>query len=173
MKLAVQTACTAATFLSMQGGLHAGTQCSDRPLCVALGGSCELSVTLSKMGVYTFSGTMGFLFLSTVPLTNGLITQIFGVRYIGILFGFLFFSHQVGSFLGVWGGGYPFEATGSYHAGWIIAIALGVIATLVHWPIDDYPIVRNTRCCCSWRSACQSCWHGAHRNWNVHGRCCR
>jgi LytS/YehU family sensor histidine kinase len=86
---------------------------------------------------------MGFLFLSTVPLTNGLVAQIFGVRYIGTLFGILFFSHQVGSFLGVWAGGYLFEVTGSYLAGWTIAIVLGVVATLVHWPINDRPIVRN------------------------------
>jgi MFS family permease len=102
-----------------------------------------ITVPLSKMSVYGFSVTMGFLFLSTVPLTNGLVAQIFGVRYIGTLFGILFFSHQVGSFLGVWAGGYLFEVTGSYLAGWTIAIVLGVVATLVHWPINDRPIVRN------------------------------
>lgn len=102
-----------------------------------------ITVPLSKMSVYGFSVTMGFLFLSTVPLTNGLVAQIFGVRYIGTLFGILFFSHQVGSFFGVWAGGYLFEVTGSYLAGWTIAIVLGVVATLVHWPINDCPIVRN------------------------------
>lgn len=102
-----------------------------------------ITVPLSKVSVYSFSVTMGFLFLSTVPLTNGLVAQIFGVQYIGTLFGILFFSHQVGSFFGVWAGGYLFEVSGSYLAGWTIAIVLGVVATLVHWPIDDRPIVRN------------------------------
>lgn len=102
-----------------------------------------ITLPLSQMSVYAFSATMGFLFLSTVPLTNGLIAKIFGVRYIGTLFGFLFLSHQVGSSLGVWAGGYVFEATGLYEGGWVIAIALGLVATFVHWPLNDRPILRQ------------------------------
>ena len=103
-----------------------------------------ITIPLSKASVYAFSATLGFLLLSTVPLTNGLVAQIFGVRYIGTLFGILFFNHQLGSFIGVWLGGYVFETTGSYQTGWIIAAALGVVATVVHWPIVDRPIVRGT-----------------------------
>lgn len=101
-------------------------------------------IPLSTSGVVIFAAVLGFLFLGPVPLTNGLTAQIFGVRYISTLFGFLFFSHQFGSFLGVWAGGYVFEATGSYQAGWLIAIALGVLAAIVHLPIDDRPLVRGT-----------------------------
>ncbi|MGE8636945.1 MAG: MFS transporter, partial [Achromobacter piechaudii] len=78
----------------------------------------------------------------TVPLTNGLISQVFGVRYTTTLFGFVFFGHQLGSFLGVWLGGVVFEATRSYDLIWIGAMALGVLSALLHWPIDDRQILR-------------------------------
>lgn len=97
---------------------------------------------LSTWGVYLFAAVMGFLWLGTVPLTNGLVSQIFGVRYITTLFGFVFFGHQLGSFFGVWLGGRMFEATGSYLSIWLLAIALGLLATVLHWPIDDRTIVR-------------------------------
>ncbi|MCL4763024.1 MAG: MFS transporter [Burkholderiales bacterium] len=93
--------------------------------------------------VWLFAAVMGFLWLGTVPLTNGLVAQVFGVRYITTLFGFVFLGHQVGSFLGVWLGGLVFDATGSYDAIWAAAIALGVIAAALHWPIDDREIVRS------------------------------
>lgn len=99
---------------------------------------------LTPVGLYLFSATMGLLWLGTVPLTSGLVSQVFGVRYVTTLFGFVFFGHQVGSFLGVWLGGIVFEATGSYDAIWIGAMVLGVIAAALHWPIDDRAVVRPT-----------------------------
>ncbi|WP_183002772.1 MFS transporter [Achromobacter sp. UMC71] len=100
---------------------------------------------LSTWSVYVFAAVMGFVWLGTVPLTNGLISQVFGVRYITTLFGFVFFGHQVGSFLGVWLGGVVFEATHSYDLIWLGAMALGVLAAVLHWPIDDreLPRLRN------------------------------
>lgn len=100
---------------------------------------------LSPWSVYVFSTAMGLLWLGAVPLTTGLVSQVFGVRYIGTLFGFVFVGHQFGSFLGVWLGGYVFDATQSYELVWIGAIALGVIAAVLHWPIDDREIVRPSR----------------------------
>lgn len=87
--------------------------------------------------LYGFAVVMGFLWLGTVPLTNGILARVFGVRYITTLFGFVFFGHQLGSFLGVWLGGRVFEATGSYDLIWATAMGLGVLAALLHWPIDD------------------------------------
>ncbi len=97
---------------------------------------------LSAWSVYAFAAVMGFVWLGTVPLTNGLISQVFGVRYITTLFGFVFFGHQLGSFLGVWLGGVVFEATGSYDLIWLGAMALGVLSAALHWPIDDREIQR-------------------------------
>lgn len=97
---------------------------------------------LSPASVYVFAAVMGFVWLGTVPLTNGLISQVFGVRYITTLFGFVFFGHQVGSFLGVWLGGVVYEATHSYDLIWIGAMALGVLAAVLHWPIDDRELPR-------------------------------
>lgn len=97
---------------------------------------------LSTWSVYAFAAVMGFIWLGTVPLTNGLISQVFGVRYITTLFGFVFFGHQLGSFLGVWLGGIVFEATRSYDLIWLGAMALGVLSAALHWPIDDREIRR-------------------------------
>ncbi len=96
----------------------------------------------STAGLYAFAAVMGFVWLGTVPLTNGLVSQVFGVRYINTLFGFVFFGHQLGSFLGVWLGGVVFEATRSYDLIWLVAMALGVLAAALHWPIDDRRIAR-------------------------------
>ncbi len=98
---------------------------------------------VTPWGLYLFAGAMGFLWLGTVPLTNGLLSQMFGVRYITTLFGFVFFGHQLGSFFGVWLGGYVFEATGSYQGIWLLAIILGLLAAVLHWPIDDRAVVRG------------------------------
>ncbi|MFG1222898.1 MFS transporter [Xanthobacter autotrophicus DSM 597] len=97
---------------------------------------------LSVVSTYLFAAVMGFLWLGTVPLTNGIVSQVFGVRYITTLFGFVFFGHQLGSFFGVWLGGYLFVTTGSYQAVWLIAMAVGLLAALVHWPIDDRAVAR-------------------------------
>ncbi|CAN7326761.1 MFS transporter [Acidovorax sp. LjRoot194] len=103
-----------------------------------------LIVPLSPMSVYVFSAVMGTLWLSTIPPTNATIAQIFGVQHLSMLGGFVFFSHQIGSFLGVWLGGYLYDATGSYDIVWYIAIGLGVFAGLVNLPVKESPIARST-----------------------------
>jgi predicted MFS family arabinose efflux permease len=90
--------------------------------------------------VLLFASAMGLLWLGTVPLTSGLVAQIFGMRYMATLFGVVFFSHQLGSFLGAWLGGRLFDATGSYDLMWWISIALGVAAAALHVPIADRPL---------------------------------
>jgi len=101
-----------------------------------------LLLPLSPASVAVFAAVMGLLWLSTVPLTNGLVAQIFGVRYLAMLSGFVFFSHQLGSFLGVWLGGWIFDRTGAYDIVWVIAVALGVLAALVNLPVDERPLAR-------------------------------
>ena len=104
-----------------------------------------LNVPLSPMSVYVFAATMGVLWLSTVPPTNAVVAQIFGVRHLSMLGGFVFFSHQIGSFLGVWLGGRLYDATGSYDVVWWIAVGLGVFAALVNLPVREGAIVRPGR----------------------------
>lgn len=98
---------------------------------------------LAPMSVYLFAAAMGVLWLSTVPLTNGIIAGIFGVKHLSMLAGMVFFSHQVGSFLGVWLGGYLYTLLGSYDVVWGISIALGVMAGLVNLPINERALVRG------------------------------
>ncbi len=101
-----------------------------------------LLVPLSPASVYVFASAMGFLWLSTVPPTNAVVAQIFGVQYMSMLGGVVFFSHQVGSFMGVWLGGRLYDTTGSYDIVWYIAIALGVFAALANLPVRETPIAR-------------------------------
>jgi predicted MFS family arabinose efflux permease len=101
-----------------------------------------LNASLTPMSVYLFSAVMGVLWLSTVPPTNALVAQIFGVQYLSMLGGFVFLSHQVGSFLGAWLGGRLYDMTGSYDVVWWIAVALGVFAALVHLPVRETAIAR-------------------------------
>lgn len=96
----------------------------------------------SNASVILFASAMGLLWLGTVPLTSGLVGQIFGVRYMSTLFGFVFFSHQLGSFLGAWLGGYFYDVTGSYDLVWMGSIVLGLVSALLHWPINDAPLDR-------------------------------
>ena len=98
---------------------------------------------LTPASVYVFSSVMGLLWLSTVPPTNAVVAQIFGVRYLSMLGGFVFFSHQIGSFLGVWLGGKLFDATGSYDVVWWLAVALGVFAALINMPVRETAIARS------------------------------
>ena len=101
-----------------------------------------ISLPLSPFSVYFFSATIGFLWLGTVPVTSGLIAQIFGVKYLATLSGIAFLFHQVGSFLGVWIAAYLFDSTGSYRLMWLLTIALGVMAGLINMPINDRQITR-------------------------------
>ena len=102
-----------------------------------------LWVPISPMSVYVFSAAMGLLWLSTVPPTNALVANIFGVAHLSMLGGFVFFSHQVGSFLGVWLGGFLYDRTGSYDVVWYITIALGIFAALINLPVRETPIARG------------------------------
>jgi len=101
-----------------------------------------LLAPLSPWSVYAFAAVMGFLWLSTVPLTNGIIAQVFGIQHLSMLSGMVFFSHQIGSFLGIWLGGYLYDHTGSYESVWYVAIALGVFAGLVNLPVKEAPVQR-------------------------------
>jgi len=104
--------------------------------------SLFLVVPVTAPSVLVFAAAMGFLWLGTVPLTSGLVGQIFGVRYLSMLFGIVFFSHQLGAFLGVWLGGYLYDVTGSYDLVWYGAVALGLLSAALHWPIDESPLAR-------------------------------
>jgi len=92
--------------------------------------------------VLLFAAAIGLLWLSTVPLTSGLIAVMFGTRHLGLLFGVVFLSHQVGAFVGVWLGGAVYDATGAYDAMWWACIGLGMAAAIVHLPIDERPVPR-------------------------------
>lgn len=98
---------------------------------------------LSPASVYVFSAAMGMLWLSTVPPTSAVIAQIFGVAHLSMLAGFTFFSHQLGSFIGVWLGGLLYDRTGSYDGVWWCCVALGVFAALANLPVRETPIARQ------------------------------
>ncbi|QGZ40094.1 putative MFS family arabinose efflux permease [Pseudoduganella flava] len=102
-----------------------------------------VALPLSPLSVYLFAAAMGVLWLSTVPLTNGIIAGIFGLSHMSMLAGMVFFSHQIGSFLGVWLGGYVFDTRGSYDMVWGISIALGVFAGLANLPINERALART------------------------------
>ena len=102
-----------------------------------------ISLPVTPMTVYVFAAAIGFLWLGTVPLTGGLIAHVFGVKYLSTLTGIAFFFHQVGSFAGVWIGGYVFDTTGSYTIMWMLTIGMGIVAALLNLPIDDRQIART------------------------------
>ena len=104
--------------------------------------SLFLFIPLSSTSTYVFASVMGVLWLSTIPLTNAIVAQIFGVKYLTMLSGVVFFSHQLGSFCGAYFGGYLYDITGSYQIVWGIAIALGVFAGLINLPIREEPLIR-------------------------------
>ena len=101
-----------------------------------------LLIPASPTTVVVFSIVIGILWLSTVAPTNALVAVMFGTRYLGLLGGIVFFSHQLGSFLGVWMGGVLYDATGSYDVVWWVGVALGIFAAIVHWPIREEPVQR-------------------------------
>ncbi len=110
-----------------------------RSLAIAL----FLLMPLSSMSTYVFAAVMGVLWLSTIPLTNAIVAQIFGVKYLTMLSGVVFFSHQLGSFCGAYFGGYLYDLTGSYQIVWGIAMALGVFAGLINLPCREEPLQRT------------------------------
>ncbi len=104
--------------------------------------ACLLMAPKTDLTIYLFAAAMGILWLSTVPLTTGIVAQVFGVRYMATLFGIVFFSHQLGSFIGVWLGGYLYDHIGNYDPVWWAGIVLGLAAAAIHLPINERPLPR-------------------------------
>ena len=96
----------------------------------------------TEFTVLAFGAALGLLWLSTVPLTSGLVATMFGPTYMSMLYGVVFFSHQVGSFLGAWLGGKLYDMFGNYDVMWWISVALGLGSALLHWPIREQPVAR-------------------------------
>ena len=105
--------------------------------------SLFISMPITPTSVYLFSAAMGLLWLTTVPVTNAVIAQIFGISHLSMLSGFVFLSHQFGSYLGVWLGGWVYDRTGSYDLVWYGCIALSVFAALINLPVREQPILRR------------------------------
>jgi MFS family permease len=101
-----------------------------------------LILPLTSVSALVFAAVMGFLWLGTVPLTSGLVSQMFGVRYLSTLYGIVFLSHQIGSFFGAWAAGWFYDRTGNYDIAWIASIGLALFAAIVHLPIRDTPVAR-------------------------------
>ncbi|HEX7053312.1 MAG TPA: MFS transporter [Burkholderiales bacterium] len=98
---------------------------------------------LSLVTLYGFAVLMGLVWLGTVPLTNGLVGQIYGLRYMAMLSGLVFFGHQIGSFVGIWLAGWLYDHTGSYQVAFVISVGLGVFAALVHLPVNEKPLAER------------------------------
>lgn len=134
----------AGSFLSGMAGQRWSKKCGlsviyfARAVCIAL----LLLAPKTEFTIYLFAAAMGVLWLSTVPLTTGIVVQVFGVRYMATLFGIVFLSHQIGSFTGVWLGGRLFDQSGSYDAMWWAGIITGILAAVVHLPINERPLAR-------------------------------
>ncbi|GJD96050.1 MFS transporter [Methylobacterium iners] len=101
-----------------------------------------LALPLSAASVLAFAAALGFLWLGTVPLTSGLVGYLFGAKYMATLYGIVFLSHQVGSFLGGWGAGRLYDINGNYDLMWGVSIGLALVAALVNWPIREIPVAR-------------------------------
>jgi MFS family permease len=104
-----------------------------------------LMTPLSAMGTYLFAAVLGLTWLATVPLTNSLVAQIFGVKFLSTLFSIAFLGHQLGAFIGAWAGGAIFDSTGSYQLVWLASIALSVVAAALCMPIDERTLIRAPR----------------------------
>jgi len=102
-----------------------------------------LALPTSQASAMLFAAAIGLIWTGTVPLTSGLVGDIFGTRHMGMLFGIVYLGHQFGAFAGAWAGGLSFDRTGSYNAVWSAAILMGVLAALLHWPIRDEPVVAS------------------------------
>ena len=128
---------------------YLGTKYRKKNLLCALYALRALSIAIfifsppSMFMSIVFGITFGLLWLSTVPPTNGIVAQIFGTKYLSSLFGIVFLSHQVGAFIGAYYGGYFFDVFGSYDYAFYIAIALSVFATIVHYPINESPLLKD------------------------------
>ncbi|APH71713.1 MFS transporter [Aquibium oceanicum] len=138
-------------FFNIIGSLASGVigQRYSKPMFLAwiyIGRSVLVTVFLllpqTPATVIVFAILMGLLWLSTVPPTNALVAIMFGTRHLGMLGGVVFLSHQIGSFLGVWLGGYLYDIYGSYDSVWWLGVALGLFAAIVHWPIREAPVAR-------------------------------
>jgi predicted MFS family arabinose efflux permease len=138
-------------FFNIIGSIASGIigQRYSKPIFLALiyiGRSIAVTAFLllpqTGFSVIVFSVAMGLLWLSTVPPTNSLVAIMFGTRYLGMLGGIVFFSHQIGSFLGVWLGGYLYDQFGTYEPVWWLGVALGLFAAVVHLPIAEKPVAR-------------------------------
>ncbi|MEN0000034.1 MAG: MFS transporter [Pseudomonadota bacterium] len=138
-------------FFNIIGSLASGVigQKYSKPIFLALiyvGRSIAVTAFLllpqTGTSVVIFAAVMGLLWLSTVPPTNALVAIMFGTKYLGMLGGIVFFSHQIGSFLGVWMGGYLYDIYGTYDPVWWFGVALGVFAAIVHWPIREAGVAR-------------------------------
>ena len=136
---------------NVAGSLASGVigQRASKPLLLAwiyIGRSIVVTAFLllpqTPASVLVFAVAMGLLWLSTVAPTNALVAVMFGTRHLGMLSGIVFLSHQIGSFLGVWLGGYLRDATGSFEPVWWLGVALGLVAAIVHWPIREQPVLR-------------------------------
>ena len=101
-----------------------------------------LIIPINDVTGIIFGAALGILWLATVPLTSGIVAQVFGPRYFSMLYGVVFMSHQIGGFTGAWLGGYIYDLTGSYDLMWGISVALGLAAAALHWPISDQPVAR-------------------------------
>lgn len=101
-----------------------------------------LVMPVNDVTAVVFGACLGLVWLSTVPLTSGIVAQVFGPAHFSFLFGIVFMSHQIGGFTGAWLGGRIYDATGSYDLMWMISIALGLLSALCHWPINDRPLAR-------------------------------
>jgi len=138
-------------FCNIIGSLASGVigQKYSKPIFLAwiyIGRSIAVTAFLllpqTPTSVVIFAIVMGLLWLSTVPPTNALVAIMFGTRHLGLLGGVVFLSHQIGSFLGVWLGGYLYDHFGSYDPVWWLGVALGIFAAIVHWPIKERPVDR-------------------------------